>query len=136
VPFRRDPVSVYFDSAASKALRASLRRRGQWVPVHVPQLSPRASVACLRAGINPYGDDGTGVSRTVRGFVRALYYAHRHDEAQQGIWLAWRPAGSRPGGWGIDIMTDRAGSPSIKHRGTPVTWPPSGPAALDHRDWQ
>ena len=134
MPFRRDPVSVYYDRRASTALRAAVRRRGQWVTISVPQLSPRASVACLRAGINPYSDDGTGrgISRAVRGFVRALYWQHRHDGTQDGLWLAWEPRGSAPGGWGIAIMMGAQGDPVPDTGGLPWSWPPAGP----RRDWE
>jgi hypothetical protein len=92
-------------------------------------------VACLRAGINPYSDDGAGrgISRAVRGYVRALYWQHHHAEDQMGMWLAWQPGGSAPGGWNIAIMMGRTGlDPVPDTGGLPWTWPPQGP----RRDWQ
>lgn len=132
-PYRRDPISVYYDSQAARKLGQAWRRRGSWVDVPVPQLSPRASVACLAAGINPYGSDGHGTNRSVRGFVRSLY--HQHRESGAGDALVWEDMGGMLGGWQIRIMRAPHGDPRLPPKRAPFVNPPDSPASAAARDW-
>jgi len=131
--YRRDPVSVYYTRMASAALGRAWRRRGRWLEVPVPQMSSRASVACLRAGIDPYGTDGRGTSRSVRGMVRALYYMHRASDASDV--LVWEDLGGALGGWKIRIMRAPRGDPRLPAPAPAWGYPPTSPAAATSRDW-
>lgn len=134
--FTRDPVSELFDQHARIALATAARREGRWVNVKIPLVKPRASAGLLRQGIDLYGDDGNGqgVNRTVRGFVRALYY---HHGTQQALRLVWANGEDTLAGWSIRIMLAPAGSPQLPPAAAAFTDPPASGTTADpaRRDW-
>jgi hypothetical protein len=132
--FDPDPVSVLFSRHAAVALRTAARREGRWVPMSVPLPKGRDSAALIRAGIDPYGEDGNGhgVNRTVRGFVRALYRQHG-----KGLALVWRGGESTMTGWRIEIMLAPHGSAALPPPAPAFTDPVGSGTTADpgNRDW-
>jgi hypothetical protein len=82
MPLQRDPVSVQFDAAAARLIRRADRNRGQWAGTYVANPSAEWMLWARRRGIRLLGPDtaGGGQARTrwCRGFVRSVYYLHKH----------------------------------------------------------
>ena len=74
MPAQRDPVSVWFDSAAQRYLERAYARPGEWTGIY---LAPPTAAQCARLammGFDPMERDRWGEYRWVRAFKRAVFY--------------------------------------------------------------
>lgn len=118
----RDPLSVWWDTAALTVLGRAVAARGQWVAVRIADPSPRQRAAALALGINPLGPDNPSAQggrgglnardRWRRAFVRAVHYhAGRPVEIQVGRAMPAR--GVIPPGRPVRVRLRRGGSAAM-----------------------
>lgn len=82
MPFTRDPVSLWWDKAAVRALEAARKARGEWAPIPIPDPTPGQRQSILaRYGIDVLSADNrpgrAARTRWARAYVRAIYYHNR-----------------------------------------------------------
>jgi hypothetical protein len=117
----RDPVSVPFDGSARDLLTRAYASPRQWVTVWLPDPTIRQRTRFLAAGLRVDGPDplpkGGGVdakTRWGRGFVRAVYYQHRHfSPVRAGAGWARRSSPRNTGGLRIEIGRHVPASPQF-----------------------
>jgi hypothetical protein len=78
MPPHRDPVSELFDPAARDLLARAYSQPGQWVATRCRAPSPAHVQWAQSIGIDLNGKDQWGRPRWEAGFVRAVYWQHKH----------------------------------------------------------
>lgn len=86
MPARRDPVSEWFDQGATDLLARAYARPGEWAATRLLDPEPRHLARAAALGLDLLGRDDVPAgglnarTRWARGFVRALYYQHKHAQ--------------------------------------------------------
>jgi hypothetical protein len=95
--YKRDPVSVAFDASAARLLRRAHANQGKWVGTYIQNPGLGWELAARRGNLaRLLGPDtapgGEARTRWMRGFVRSLYYIHKHHYWEsRGVDLSeWR----------------------------------------------
>lgn len=98
-PYKRDPLSVRFDSRAAELIERAYRVRGQWAGMYLPQPGPRAYAWMAANGIlDPYERDRWGEIRWVRAFKRSVFWQVNWYGGVTGL-REQKNTGAGSGGW-------------------------------------
>ena len=134
-PYRRDPISMWFDRAAGDLLARAYARPGRWAVTYLaPPSRERRRIARETWGVPDLDErDRWGATRWLRAFKRATYWNHRNygyaEEFRPGDQRA-APAAATALVWDTGPMVRLAGWPT-RRREIRVMIMPGGDIATD-----
>lgn len=106
--YRRDPLSELFDDAARQLLSRAYANPGRWTGTRLADPGMRHIRYANAHGLYPLARDpqpgGEAKTRWARGFVRALYYQHKHySPTASGRGWSRRTAPRASGGLVVEV---------------------------------